>query len=110
MITTEASDDDFKSATLVQKITDEAYEELKASLQKFESDAKDKIAASPKVPEFFRLNPDYKFKGYLAFAKDVGGDELVREIIRDQKIVGDINNAKIEVVLNKGQSIYPQTT
>lgn len=107
---TEASDDDFKSATLVQKFTDEAYEELKASLHQFESDAKDKIAASPKAAEFFRLNPDYKFKGYLAFAKDVGGDELVREIIRDQKIVGDINNAKIEVVLNKGQLIYPQTT
>lgn len=107
---TEASDDDFKSAILVQKFTDEAYGELSCSLKQFENDAKCKIAASPKVSEFLKSNPDYKLKGYLAFAKDVGGDELVREIIQNQKIVSDIKKAKIEVVLNKGQSIYPQIT
>ena len=103
---TEASDEDFRSAILIQKFCDDSYKSIKVSLEQFESNAKNMFITSPKVQQFLKVHPDYAFKGYLTFAKDVDGDSFVTEILRGQKIIDDINNAKIEVVLNKGKSIY----
>lgn len=107
---TEASEDDFKSAILIQKFTNESFNKLSSSLKKFKDDAMDKFNNSPKVAEFLETNPDYKFNGYLRFAKDAGGDALVKEVMQNQSIVGDIQKAEIEVLLNKGQSFYTSTT
>ena len=103
---TEATDEDFTRSILVQKFTDEAFNQISSSLVDFENNAKDKITAYQGITDFLKENPDYKFTGFLAFANDVGGDDLVNEIVRGQNIFDDIKKSKIEVVLNKGQDIY----
>lgn len=103
---TEATDEDFTRSILVQKFTNEAFNQISSSLVDFENNAKDKITAYQGIADFLEENPDYKFTGFLAFANDVGGDDLVKEIVRGQSIFDDIKKSKIEVVLYKGQDIY----
>ena len=109
LIFKEVTEEDFKSAILVQKFTDESFNNISLSLEKFKDSAKNRFATSPSVAEFLKTNPEYKFKGYLAFAKDAGGDDLMREILQNQSIIDHINKAEIEVIVYKGQNIYSST-
>ena len=43
----------------------------------------------------------------MSFANDVGGEEFTNRMLRGQSIVRDIYKSNMEVILNKGQQIYP---
>ena len=100
------SDEDFKSATLIQKYTEESFSTLLKSLNMFKDEVQEKLSKSPLAQEFLSRNPNYKFKGYLHLIEDIGGEKLLNEIMKNQSIVSEMKKSQIEVVLNKGQNIY----
>lgn len=105
---TNATQDDFDTAILIQKLKDDSFNKLAYSIKKFEDDAQNVFASSHKTIEFIKNNPGYKFTGYLKFAKDIGGDAFVYELLQGQRVVDDIKNAQIEVILNKQQKVYTE--
>ena len=105
---TNTTKDDFDTAMLIQKFKDESFNQIVCSLKKFKEDAKEVFVSSHKTLEFIRNNPEYKFSGYLKFAKDIGGDAFVHELLQGQSVVDYIKNAQIEVVLNKQQKVYTE--
>lgn len=99
---------EFDTAVLIQKYTDESFEMVLKSFRTYNEEAAKRLLETPEVVKFFKANPDYKIRSLFSFANDVGGEELVEKILHNQKIVADLHKAKIEVVLNKGQTIYPK--
>ena len=62
----------------------------------------------PAVISFLTSNPDYKFKTLLSLAIDAGGEDLANRMLRGQKVIDCLPKSYLEVVLNKGQQIYPE--
>lgn len=94
------------SSTLIQKYTDESYELLCRSMKTYSEEAKERLSKSPEVAQFIINNPEYKYKGLLAFATDVGGSSFANQLLKGQEIIKDIYKSDMIIVLNKGQSIY----
>lgn len=95
------------SSILIQKYTDESFEILRNSLKKYNIEAKERLIHSPEALQFIATHPDYKIKSLLSFAQDIGGEDFVNHLLHGQQIISDIHKTQIEVVLNKGQQIYP---
>lgn len=95
------------SSVLIQKYTDESYKMLCNSIKEYNEESKKRLCDSPEVLQFIEDNPDYKFKSITSFVHDVGGEEFVNRMLKGQSIVKDIYKSNMEVVINKGQEIYP---
>lgn len=98
---------EYETSTLLQKYSDDTFELLRDSLKNYNDEAKQRLLESPEVIQFFKDNPEYEIKSLLSFANDAGGEKLVNRILKDQNIINDVCKAKMIVVLNKGQQIYP---
>lgn len=95
------------SAVLIQKYTDDAFKLLHRTMIEYNNDARDRLLNSPEVVQFYLAHPDYKVKSLLSLAQDAGGVELVKRMMQGQSILSSIPKANMEVVLYKGQKIYP---
>ena len=84
-----------------------AYIMLCNSIKEYNEESKNRLLQAPETVQFIKDNPDYKFKSLLSFANDVGGEEFTNRMLRGQSIVRDIYKSNMEVILNKGQQIYP---
>lgn len=103
----EAVKSEIASSVLIQKYTDDSYQILCKSVKEYTKKAKEMLCQSPEAMKFLEDNPNYKFKSILSFAKDIGGKEFVNQMLNGQNIQKDIYKSYMEVVLNKGQQIYP---
>lgn len=99
--------DTMDSAVLVRKFTEDTFIRLHKNMIDYDNEAMDRLSKEPAVLSFLKQNPKYKAKSLLTLAKDAGGDALVAKVLVGQKIVESLPKANIEVVLNKGQKIYP---
>ena len=95
------------TSVLIQEYTDESYKMICNSLKKYNEESKERLLQSPETIQFIKDNPEYKIKSLLSFAKDVGGTEFTNRMLSGQGIVRDIYKTNMEVILNKGQQIYP---
>jgi len=98
------------SAIYVQKFTDEAFKLLHQTMIEYNNTARERLRNSLEVAQFLAANPDYKAKSLLSFAKDAGGDTLVRKILEGQSIYKSLPKADMEAILYKAQPIYPTLT
>lgn len=107
----ESIDEDVKSqldsSVIVQKYTDKSFELLHQTMIEYDTKAKETLITSPEVAKFLAENPDYKVKSWMSFAQDAGGESLVNRMMQGQGVLRSIPQATMEVVLNKGQQIYP---
>lgn len=99
--------DTMDSAVLVRKFTEDTFIRLHKNMIDYDNEAMDRLSKEPAVLSFLKQNPQYKAKSLLTLAKDAGGDALVAKVLVGQKIVEYLPKANMEVVLNKGQKIYP---
>lgn len=99
--------DELDSAVIVQKYTDEAFKSLHRTMIEYNNSAKERLINSPEVKEFLNENPEYKFKSLLSLARDAGGESLAQKMMQGQSILSSIPKANMEVVLFKGQQLYP---
>lgn len=95
------------SSVLIQKFTNEAYQILCKSMKEYNEESRERLMKSPEIIQFIMDNPKYKIKSLLSLAVDVGGKDFANRMLRGQSILTDIYKANMEVVLNKGQQIYP---
>lgn len=95
------------SSVLIQKYTNNSYQMLCKSIKDYNKESKDRLLQSPEVIQFIKDNPEYKIKSMLSFAMDVGGEAFANRMLNGQSILKDIYKSNMEVVLNKGQQIYP---
>lgn len=95
------------SSVLIQKYTDESYRMLCNSIKEYNEESKTRLIQSPEAIQFIRDNPEYKIKSILSFAIDIGGEKFANQMLSGQSIVKDVYNSNMEVILNKGQQIYP---
>ena len=94
-------------AVYVQKYTENAFERLHRAMIEYNTTAKDTLIHSEEVAKFLATNPDYKYMSLLTLAKDAGGESLANKILQGQKIIKDIYKADLEIVMYRGQAIYP---
>ncbi len=95
-------------AVIIQKYKEDSFRLLHRNMIDFTCESKARLTKESKVSEFLTANPDYKFKSLLSLAIDAGGDELARRMLNGQKILSSLPKVDLEVVLNKGQQIYPE--
>ena len=98
---------DIPSSVLIQKYTNDSYIMLCNSMKEYNEESKNRLLQAPETTQFIKDNPDYKFKSLLSFANDIGGEEFANRMLSGQSIVKDIYKSNMEVILNKGQQIYP---
>ena len=100
--------DNLSSAVLIRKFTDDTFELAHKAMLDYEKEAIERLAHEPQVLNFLQANPQYKVKSLLSLANDAGGDQLVSKVLMGQKVVSDLPKYNLEVILNKGQQIYPE--
>ena len=95
-------------AVIIQKYTEASFRDMHRAMIVYNHEAKERLIKEPAVISFLTSNPDYKFKTLLSLAIDAGGEDLANRMLRGQKVIDCLPKSYLEVVLNKGQQIYPE--
>lgn len=98
------------SCAYIQKYTEEAFSTIhRETKDMIESSgrATEVIMRSPVVAEYLCAHPDYKFRDIFQLADDVGDKNLIVEAFNIRHFKVCLQEAKIEIVLNKNHQIYP---
>ena len=100
-----------KSATLIQRYTEDSFRQIHRSFIESDEKIKKLMVESPEVISFLAANPGYRATDWWSLAKAAGGQSLVNRVARDGESISRTHlRAKIEVVVNKGGQIYPSLT
>lgn len=100
--------DRLDDAVLISKFTDESFKLAHKTMLEHQQETIDRLLKEPQVISFLQSNPQYKIKSLLSFANDVGGNDFAIKIMQGQKIITQLPKMELEIVLNKGQQIYPE--
>ncbi len=95
------------SSIYIQKYTSDAFEALNKDMIEYNKKAVEILAKAPEVATFLAENPGYKVSNIIVLARDAGGSQLVDKIMHGQRVLGSLPKAKMEIILNRGQQIYP---
>ena len=100
-----------KSATLIQRYTEESFRQIHRSFIESDEKIKKLLAESPEVIRFLAANPGYQTTDWWSLANSAGGQSLVDRVARDgESMSKTLLRAKLEVVVHKGGQIYPSLT
>ena len=94
----------------IKKYEDESLRKIHKNIVTLYQSTVEKIIQSPKVIEFLNNNQNYKITNVIQLAKDAGGTELLKEITSAGRLAHGFTEACYEVILNKGNQIYPTLT
>lgn len=115
---TEVSDNDIESSVrnelahsiYIQKYKEESLRQIHQDVITINQSAIEKLLKSQKVLDFIKDHSNYKIDNIIQLAKDAGGTELVKEITSTVRLAHGFAEACYEVILNKGNQIYPILT
>ena len=95
-----------QESTYIIKFTDRSYKSIHKAYCHDNDITYQRIENSQQIKDFLKNNPDKKFKNINALLMEIGGIELVRQIVSCE--YGQILiNAESQAILNKNQAIYP---
>lgn len=95
------------SCAYIQKYTEEAFSEIHKDMLESNARAVEFVMQSREIAEYLGTHPDYKIDGLVGLATDAGGIDLLRRAVHKMGFGKSLSNAKLEIVLNKDQQIYP---